>query len=107
MNNIKLVFICGPYRAKTAWKREQNVRKAEDKAAEIARAGMFPVCPHSNTRPYFESIQDDGFWLDGTLELMRRCDAIALVDGWKNSIGALTELNEGLYLKKEIIGEKQ
>lgn len=95
-----LIFICGPYRAATAWAREQNVRLAEDVAAEVVRLGAFPVCPHSNTRPYFEGLasgdraEDDEFWLSGTLELLRRCDAVATVPGWERSSGAIAEVEE-------------
>lgn len=96
----RLIFVCGPYRATTAWGREQNVRRAEDVAAEVVRLGGFPVCPHANTRPYFEGLasgdraDDDRFWLDGCLELLRRCDAVATVPGWERSSGAIAEVEE-------------
>jgi len=95
---MKLIYICGPYRSDSPWKKELNVRKAEELAVLVAMNGMMPVCPHSNTRPYFEGIQDDKFWLEGTLELLKRCDGIALIDGWKNSEGSRNEYSEALKI---------
>jgi len=100
---MKLIYVCGPYRAKSAWECEQNVRRAEGVARRLAEAGYMPVCPHANTRPYFEGIQPDEFWLEGTLELMRRCDGIALVEGWQRSEGASAEYQEALRLGKELL----
>lgn len=103
MRSIKLVYICGPYRAATAWEREQNVRRAEELARYVASLGGFPVCPHSNTRPYFEDLQDDAFWLAGTTELLRRCDALVTVAGWQKSAGSIAEVDEARRLGKPIL----
>ena len=46
----------------------------------------------------FPELADDQFWLDGTLELMRRCDAVVLVDGWQHSSGARGEIEEARKL---------
>jgi hypothetical protein len=91
---MKLIFICGPYRAADPWEREQNVRRAEEVAHRVAQCGGMPVCPHSNTRPYFEGVQDDEFWLEGTRELLRRCDGVATVPGWWKSEGSKLEVAE-------------
>ena len=87
-----LVYVAGPYRATTPWLVEQNVRRAEQMGYELTCAGLYPVIPHTNTRGYFASgQQDDAFWLAGTLELLKRCDAVALVPGWESSSGARAE----------------
>lgn len=52
-----------------------------------------PLIPHANTR-YFHGVGSDEFWLQGTLELMCRCDAVYLCPGWKNSQGSLGEKHE-------------
>jgi hypothetical protein len=91
----KLVYIAGPYRAATAWQCEQNIRAAEAIAYRVAELGAYPVCPHTNTRQIFESAQDDpSFWLDGTLELMRRCDGALFMPTWTKSSGAVAEHRE-------------
>lgn len=91
---MKLIYIAGPYRAPTRWQEEQNVRVAEAIGYKVARLGAYPVIPHSNTRPYFADAQPGEFWLDGTLELLRRCDAVLLITGWENSEGARGERHE-------------
>jgi Domain of unknown function (DUF1937) len=90
--DIKVVYICGPYRAADPWTCEQHVRRAEALAYEVAQLGAMPLCPHANTRPYFAGAQGDAFWLAGTLEVMRRCDAVALVEGWERSEGSVGEV---------------
>jgi hypothetical protein len=94
MQKMKLVFIAGPYRSDTRFGTEKNVRNAEEVAIEVAKSGACPVCPHSNTRPYFEDIQNDEFWLQATREILRRCDAVIFVSGWKQSEGSLAEYEE-------------
>ena len=91
---MKLVYIAGPYRNDDRWEEEQNVRRAEAIAIEIAKLGAMPICPHSNTRPYFCSVRDNQFWYDGTMALLRKCDALVTVDGWTKSIGAKREMDE-------------
>ena len=45
-----------------------------------------PLIPLANTANFFGTLSDE-FWYDGTLELMRRCDAVMLVPGWEGSKG--------------------
>jgi len=93
---MKLVYIAGPYRATTRWEEEQNCRRAEEAGHEVVELGAYPVIPHANTRPYFGDAQPSDFWLEGTLELMRRCDAVVLLPGWENSQGACAESDEAI-----------
>jgi hypothetical protein len=90
---VKVIYLAGPFRGPTAWAIECNVRNAETWALEVARAGAMPLCPHTNTR-FFHGEGDDRLWLDGTMELLRRCDAIVLVPGWGLSSGARAERDE-------------
>lgn len=91
MNKIKLVFIAGPYRATTRFGTETNIHNAEVLAIEVAKLGAYPICPHANTRAYFEDLQNDEFWLQATQETLSRCDAVIFVSGWKQSTGATAE----------------
>lgn len=91
---MKIVYVAGPFRANTAWGIECNVRRAEEAAAMLVMEfGVMPMIPHANTR-YFHGMGDDSFWLEGTLELMRRCDALYLIDGWEASSGSRGERAE-------------
>ncbi len=90
---MKVVYVAGPFRGPTAWAIESNIRRAEEVGLEVARLGAMPIIPHSNTR-YFHGEGEDQFWLDGTMELLRRCDAIVLCPGWERSSGSRGEKAE-------------
>lgn len=90
---MKLVYIAGPFRAATAWGVAENVRAAERVGLEVARVGYMPVIPHANTA-HFHGEGDDDFWIEGTPELLRRCDAVVLVPGWERSSGTRAEITE-------------
>lgn len=68
---MRVVYIAGPFRAENAWEIEQNIRRAEEAALELWRAGAAVLCPHTNTR-YFQGAAPDHVWLEGDLELLRR-----------------------------------
>jgi hypothetical protein len=87
---VKVVYVAGPFRGATGWDVEQNVRRAEELGIEVAALGAMPLIPHANTR-FFHGTISDQFWLDGTLELLRRTDALVLVRGWERSAGATAE----------------
>jgi nucleoside 2-deoxyribosyltransferase len=94
---MKLIYVAGPYRADNAWEVEQNIRRAEELAFRVAEAGAMPACPHTMTR-YWDGTLTDEFWLEGTLELLRRCDAVVLVHDWGRSVGTRGELAEAQRL---------
>jgi hypothetical protein len=93
MKRIPLFYIAGPFRAKSSWKIEQNIRRAEELALKVWEAGAACICPHTNTR-FFQGEADDSVWLDGDMEILRRCDAVLLAPGWQESKGALKEKDE-------------
>jgi hypothetical protein len=88
---MRVIFVSGPFRAATAWEIEQNVRRAETLALEVWRAGFAAICPHTNTR-FFDGAAPDRLWLDGDIEILRRCDALILVPGWERSSGSVHEV---------------
>lgn len=87
---MKVIYVAGPFRAPNAWEIEQNIRRAETVSLEIWRMGAAALTPHCNTR-FFQGAAADSGWMDGDLEMLRRCDAVFMVDGWQQSIGATTE----------------
>jgi hypothetical protein len=89
----KLIYIAGPYRAARVDQREINIQNAWRAAARVAELGAMPVCPHANSA-HLDDLQPADFWLEGTLELMRRCDGVLLLQGWEDSAGSRGELRE-------------
>ena len=99
---MKLVYIAGPYRGPNAWAIEQNIRRAEDVAAQVWKAGLAALCPHANSR-HMDGITTDENFLAGTLEMLRRCDAVLLVEGWQKSVGSRAEVSEAMRLGKPVM----
>jgi hypothetical protein len=96
---MKVIYVAGPFRGPTAWDIAENIRDAERIGLLVARAGAMPLIPHANTA-HFHGQRDDQFFLDGTLELLRRCDAAVFIPGWHGSMGSLGEYAECLRLGK-------
>jgi hypothetical protein len=74
---MKLVYIAGKFTALTQAEIHRNVIAAEFAGEDVARLGAMPVIPHKNTEN-FHGLCTPQFWYEGTLELMRRCDAVYL-----------------------------
>jgi len=97
VDEMKVVYIAGPFTGATAWDIEQNVRRAEEAALEVAGLGAMPLCPHTNSR-FFYGQNTPEFWYEGTMELLRRCDAILLLPDWQESKGCIAEEAEAKRL---------
>lgn len=100
---MKVIYIAGKYRGPNAWAVEQNIRAAEDIAAKVWAMGHAALCPHANAR-HMEGVASDDVFLAGTLELMRRCDAVVLVPNWRDSEGARAEVAEAERLGIPVFG---
>ena len=90
---MKVVYIAGPFRAPTAWGIAENIRQAERLGLEVAKLGLMPLIPHANTAHFHGELPDE-FFLDGTMELLRRSDAVMLLPDWERSSGARAEVAE-------------
>lgn len=91
---MRVVYVAGPYRAHDAWSIEQNVRVAERVALDIWLTGKAAaLCPHAMTR-FYQGAAPDKVWLDGDLEMLRRCDAVMMLPGWLESAGSQREFDE-------------
>ena len=89
-DTMEVIYIAGPFRAKSAWDVEQNIRRAEELALTLWRMGYAVICPHTNTR-FFTGAARDDIWLKGDIAIMLRCDAVMMVSGWERSQGAIKE----------------
>lgn len=79
---MKLLYIAGPYRASCGVKTMKNIHRAESfgKRVLLNLNDWFPVIPHMNTAlwDFDKNLRDvtDDVYLSGTMEIMRRCDAV-------------------------------
>ena len=94
---MKVVYVIGPFRAKTHWDVRLNVLVAERLGLEVSKLGAMPLIPHKNTEN-FDGLLDENFWVEGTKELLRRCDAAitvaAIGERWEHSRGSIGEVQE-------------
>lgn len=97
-----LVYVAGPYRAPTTWEVHKNIHNARLWGAALAKAGAYPVIPHSNTA-HMDGAASDQLWLSGTMELMRRCDGAIFISGWEQSKGSMAEMEEAKRLELPIL----
>lgn len=97
---MKLCYIAGPYRAECAFKTSRNISRAEQmgKRLTLERPEYFPVIPHKNTELWdfdgtMKNVKDD-YYLSGTLEVMRRCNAVLVLPDYRRSSGTVAEIAE-------------
>jgi nucleoside 2-deoxyribosyltransferase len=89
---MKVVYCAGPFRGPNHFVIAENIRRAERVALAVWQLGAACLCPHTNTM-HFQGAAPDAVWLEGDLEMLRRCDALITVDGWFQSEGARAEVD--------------
>lgn len=90
---MKVIYIAGPYRAPSEWEVRMNIREAEHHALMVWQYGAVALCPHKNTAGFGGAPGCiDDTWLQGDLELLKRCDALWAITGWRDSTGATREV---------------
>lgn len=101
----RLIFVTGAFNGPSEWARQYNVRKAANCALDVWKRGGVAICPHLNSGEFFAQAPEYQF-TEGYLEVLRRCDAIYLVEGWGASMGSRREMAEaqriGLTILKTI-----
>lgn len=91
---MRVIYVAGRFSAPDQWQRARNVRAAEVVAFAVAQAGAMPLNPLAITHNFYGTLDEEKLWYPGTLELMRRCDAMILVPGWEGSKGVTAEVEE-------------
>ena len=87
---MKVIYLSGPIKASTAWKREKNIRRAEDVSLWLMKQGLAVVCPHSMSR-FFDGEMDYREFLIRDFAIMKRCDGAFFMTDWRTSHGCMEE----------------
>ena len=106
---MKVIYIAGKYTGQSHDHRsyfeiDQNIKAAMEAAAEFAKAGVGFFCPHSHCA-HFEVITPDvqpAFWYELDLKFLDNCDAILMLEGWRQSKGSVIEHQEALRQGKKV-----
>jgi len=102
---MKVAYIAGPYRGKTHYDIEKNIRAAEEVAIKYWRLGFAVICPHKNTA-HFDGLAPDDTWLLGDIEILKKCDIIVMMENYQQSEGAKIELETASKNGLEIIFDR-
>lgn len=87
-----VVYVSGAYSGNSKEEIARNIQLAREAAIQLWEIGFAVICPHLNTI-YFEEdcncTYDD--YLNADKEIVKRCDAIFMLENWKSSKGARVE----------------
>lgn len=112
--DMKLIYVAGKYLGNSDWETYLNIHHARLAAHRLWDKGWAVICPHSNTaffggigeRSGRENTSGDWLkWLQGDFEMIKRSDAIYMLNNWQDSKGAKMELEEAIKCQLEIIYE--
>lgn len=84
---VPQIYVAAPYRAATPFDTEKNIHRARQLGAIITALGGYPWIPQSNTA-HFDGLAPDEVFLEGTMEMMRRADAVVFAAGWSEGTRA-------------------
>lgn len=106
----KLIYTAGKYSDATLNLTKKNIQKAKEMSLEIWSLGAGAICPHLNSYLFDYKNQTTATWkdfLDADIKMIDGCDAIYMVNGWKNSKGAITEYEHAKKSHIKVITNKK
>lgn len=111
---MKVIYVAGKYLGECDWETYNNIHHARLIAHKLWDEGWAVICPHANTaffgrigeRDRSNPTGDWRKWLNGDLEIISRCDAIYMLNNYKNSMGAKAELRRAKELGLKIYFEE-
>jgi hypothetical protein len=92
------------YRSDNITLTKLYISHAKRESKKLWQKGFAVICPHLNTA-HFSGICNEQNFLDGYLEILKRCDAIYVLNNWRTSVGTKAEIKLAQELGKKIIYE--
>jgi len=90
---MKLAYVGGRYRGRTHNAIAENIHAARAVAVRLWEMDYAVICPHTNSAFMSGATKEEAF-LEGGLEMLRRCDLLVLTEGWEASEGTAIEIDE-------------
>lgn len=105
-DGTKIIYVAGKYRGKTDYEKTENIWHAVRVSVRLWELGWVAICPHANTAHFdcYSNLPPQTY-LNGDLEILKRCDAIFMLKGFRQSIGAMEEYKLAQKLNLEIFYE--
>ena len=96
-DGAKIIYVAGKYRGKTDYEQAENIYHAQRVALRLWELGWIVFTPHLNTAHFnWYSNLPDEVWLKGGLKFLEMCQAIFMLKGFEESMGAKRELEVAL-----------
>lgn len=102
---MKVIYVAGKYRGESEREVFDNIIHARSAAVKLWNEGWAVICPHTNCMFMGSCLGGDEGFMEGDLEILRRCDAVYFLSNYRNSKGAMTEYNLAVELGKELLFE--
>lgn len=90
MNDIKLIYLAGSLRGNKI-KKAINMKRAKRWARYFWLQNVAVYSPHLNSG-FIDHPKTDEFMLAANREILKRCDAVVVMQGWEKSIGTKLEI---------------
>ena len=103
---MKVIYIAGKYRADSEDGVFENIIHARREAVKLWQQNYAVICPHTNSMFMGSRLGGDEKFIEGDLEILSRCDAIYMLEGWRESEGAMMEYNLAVELGLELLFEE-
>lgn len=102
---MRVAYISGAYRSKKGINGiAENIWKAREVALKYWHLGYAVISPHCNTA-FMDGVDTDKMFLEGDLEILKRCNVIVMMKGWRKSEGAKQELELAKNSRVQVIYE--
>lgn len=100
---IKVIYVAGPISPGHGRTFEDNIEAARQAALQVWAAGGYPFVPHLNSTDGVRHghVSPSEIYL-ADLEMLERCDAVFLIEGWRKSRGAQYEYAWATYHNKPV-----
>lgn len=100
---MKLVYLASPYRHDDEWGVYLHIHNANVMARRIWKLpNVACISPCTNTSFFCGSDITVDKWLEGDLEILKRCDALFLNKGWNSSSGCIGERDFAIRLNMPV-----
>ncbi len=92
-----LLYVAGRYTGKNEGEKMANIGLAKQAAIELWNMGHAVICPHMNTQDFehYTNLENADF-VTPDLLMVERCDGIVMLENWRESRGAIKELQHAM-----------